>query len=239
MQLWDENASAWTVEDYLRRYTRRMRVHQRINDDLTETQRTLLGSEATLYDEPINTLRTGARTLEDFGDLTVLEHREAVVVRDQLVDTAQDEAWKIIGLRKSVLATVGQTRERVFETTKITMIKEASREVTVERAATISSRIATLPSFEERDRLATRLRTHGEGMKEEQQGLEASEQQESELRAELRRLSAVQRVAVVGSYGRLLGAFPKGFVESLFPSPRSKPVKSTPPSPPSPPSTPE
>jgi hypothetical protein len=48
------------------------------------------------------------------------------------------------------------------------------------------------------------------------------EGRETDLRADLRRLIDAQRVAIVGTYGRLLGVLPKGFVETLFPHPRSK-----------------
>jgi hypothetical protein len=94
--------------------------------------------------------------------------------------------------------------------------------VTVERAATISENISKLPPFEERDRLSAKLKARGAGMGEDIKSLGDSEKEESDLRNNLHRLSSVQRVAVVGTYGRLLGSFPKSFVESLFPRPRFK-----------------
>jgi len=133
-----------------------------------------------------------------------------------------------------VLATAGQTREKVFESSHISPIKNDSRENTVGWAATVSTNIRALPPFDERESLADKLSTRGGGMKEELDRLEVAEDRETTLRNNLQRLCASQRVAVVGTYGRLLGSFPKSFVEFLFPRPRSKPAGRpiTPPPPP-------
>lgn len=208
-----------------------MLVHRKINDDLTEKQRNALGEETAPYEQPIAELRAGARRLEDFEDIDLLDVREEVFVRDQLVDTAQDEAWKIIGLRESVLAPAGQSRKKVFDTTRIGDIKRASREVTVRPAARISEGISKLPEFEERDGLAKRITERGQAMETSLETLEGVEEGEANLRADLRRLVDAQRVAVVGTYGRLLGLFPKGFVETLFPRERDKHIARSEPEP--------
>jgi hypothetical protein len=147
MELWSETASAWTVEDFLRRAQRRMATHQEVNEDLTADQRQALGAEADRLAAPIAELRAGARALEDLEDIALLDAREVVFVRDQLVDDAQDEAWKIVGRREPILASAGQTRAKVFDTTRIGEIKRASREVTVATATQVAGNLRALPAL--------------------------------------------------------------------------------------------
>lgn len=222
MELWDQQSSPWTVEDYLRRTRLRMSIHQEINEDLSDEQRVMLGEEATRYEAPVTALRTGARALEDFEDIDLLESRERINVRDAIVDTAQDEAWKIVGLREPILAPAGQDRKKVFKTSRVTTIKNASREVTVQSAQDVAANIRALPAFEERDRLAERLEVRGTAMANDISALGGVEERFSVLRLELQRIMDAQRVEIVRTYGRLLTVLPKSAVESLFPRPRRK-----------------
>lgn len=233
MEIWIAGAGPWTVEDYLRRFCFRALSHSRINEDLNDAQREALRTAAARHQEPMSILRTGARALEDFEDVELLESREQVNVRDGLVDGAEGEAWKIVGLREAVIAAVGQSREKVFSTTRIGDIKNASREVTVATAAEVAGNIRRLPAFDERDRLAERLEARGAAMADDLRALHGHEERWTAQRGELQRVMDAQRVEIVRTYGSLLTVLPKTFVETLFPRPRrARPEAGAPPTPP-------
>jgi hypothetical protein len=86
----------------------------------------------------------------------------------------------------------------------------------------VAGNLRALPAFNERDGLADRIATRGQAMGGALTSLTGVEERETDLRADLRRLIDAQRVAIVATYGRLLGILPKRFVETLFPHPRSK-----------------
>ena len=216
MELWKEDAGIWTVEGYLRRLNARMRAHLKNNETLVETQKLTLTEEVTKYREPLVKLRAGARELEDFEDDALLDIREEVNVCDFLVDEAQDESWKIIQTKETLLFSVGQTTEKIFGTTQIAEIKGTNRPNTVEWANQNAKNIKDLPDFDGRDRLVENLERRSGAMKENLDALTATEGSYDEKSRELRKLVNTLRLEVTKSYGNLLSVFPKRFVESLF-----------------------
>lgn len=223
MQLWSVEAGWRTVYDYLSVLTYRMQAQANVNTNLSADQKKLLQKEGRSVNEARAKLKKEGRALEDFQDEVLGPARAESTVWDYLCDESNGDVWRTLGMSRgqSALVAAGKRREDLFDTTRLGDVTALGRIATVAVTRKVGEELAKLTQLDDGKELSQACLHAAAGLETIGRKLERPAGELVATEARLLRAAAdvanAERVEMTKLYGRLLQAFPKPFVEALFP----------------------